>query len=116
MKNEVKEQTEFSKDGKKRPKKAHVDSLKIGEDVTEKAEGKEALDKEIKIDKESKTGAAIGHLEKVDKAFEAKGNGQPDPELAKQKKKNETEAESKMEPWEKELKDFKKDGSKTKDE
>jgi len=32
----VREQTEFSKDGKKRPKKAHVDALKIEEHATEK--------------------------------------------------------------------------------
>merc|ERR1712032_52413 len=47
---------------------------------------------------------------------EAKANGHVDPELAKQQKKNDTEAEAKMEGWEKELKDFKKAGSKSKDE
>jgi len=55
-------------------------------------------------------------LEKVDKAFEAKSNGKPHPEVEKQKKKKENEEDSKAEPWEKELKEFKKDGSKTKNE
>jgi len=99
------------------PKKAHVDHVKVDEDGnTEMAKGEEALKSEIKTKEQDKKGAAVDHLKKVDDKFEAKSGGKEDPDKAKEKKDKEKEEDSKIEPWEKELKNFKKAGNKEPDE
>lgn len=89
--------------------------MKITEEQTDKATGKEAIEKVIKTDKDPKTSEAVGHLEKVDEAYEAKSSGKPHPDHTKQAKADEKDADSTKEEWKKELDDFKKAGSKTPD-